>query len=262
EAYATDGALSLEFMDIINESGVHPNSTRFYFTYDLNTGEESAIADLLDESNTNALDDLTGALAQVLYDLHVEDRDYDTCAELIEDALEPDEYSSNLWGFTADGFTVTFSPYMIAAYALGYIDVTVPYSELSGIIDSAYFPTDRASQSFQSDVTMDVVGTDEAASYTNCFGQTGTAAIWANGALNVTLGEGQTVNSQAYSSNVLFYANYLTASDIYWLPEGDGVYLVEFDVKTDQTSQTTHRGILITASDGSYDSDYTELYEG
>ncbi|MCD7768674.1 MAG: hypothetical protein LUH36_00930, partial [Oscillospiraceae bacterium] len=35
EAYATDGALSLEFMDIITESGVQPNSTRFYFPFDL-----------------------------------------------------------------------------------------------------------------------------------------------------------------------------------------------------------------------------------
>ncbi len=263
EAYATDGALSLQFMDIISEGGVHPNHARFYFTFDLNTGEELAVSDLLDTHNSHALDNLTSALAQVLYDLHVENnKDYDTCVGIIEKVLDPDGYSSNMWGFTADGFTVTFSPYMIASYASGYIEVTVPYSELNGIIDSAYFPTDWASESFQSDVTMDIVGSEEAATYANCFGQTGTAAIWANGALNVTLGEGQTVNGQAYRSNVLFYANYMTAKELYWLPEEEGVYLVEFDVKTDQTTQTTHRGILITASQGSYDSAYTELYEG
>ncbi|MCD7859498.1 MAG: RsiV family protein [Firmicutes bacterium] len=261
-AYATDGALSLEFMEIVNESGVHPNSYRYYFTFDLNTGEELAIADLLDESNPSAEEDLTSALAQVLYDMHVENnKDYDTCLGIIEKVLDPDGYSSTIWGFMADGFTITFSPYMIAAYAMGYIEVTIPYSELSGMIDSAYFPTDWASRSFQSDVTVDTVGSEEAAGYDNCFGQTGTAAIWASGALNVTLGEGKTVNSQAYLSNVLFYANYMTARDLYWLPE-EGVYLVEYDVKTDQTAQTTHRGILITASGGSYASDYTELYEG
>ena len=46
----------------------------------------------------------------------------------------------DVWYFDAEGITVICNTYLIAPYAAGDIRLTVPYAELTSLLDAKYFP--------------------------------------------------------------------------------------------------------------------------
>lgn len=54
-----------------------------------------------------------------------------------EDGAQPTELNYQMWNITPEGLRITFDPYQVAAYAAGYQSVTVPWSELTELIDPA-----------------------------------------------------------------------------------------------------------------------------
>ena len=47
-------------------------------------------------------------------------------------APTPENYRN--WNITPDGLVITFDPYQVAAYAMGYVTVTIPWAELQDIL--------------------------------------------------------------------------------------------------------------------------------
>ena len=48
--------------------------------------------------------------------------------------------SSASWYFSDTGMHFYFSPYEIAPYVVGEVDIEIPYAELRGILKEEYFP--------------------------------------------------------------------------------------------------------------------------
>ncbi len=68
-----------------------------------------------------------------------------------------------------------------------------------------------------------------------------------------TLKKWYTSATSTYRDNVLFYANFLTAADLVWLPEtGTQTYIVESIVKNDFKSEGTPHASLFTAEGGGF----------
>lgn len=250
DAYATSGALSLQFMAAAYLGGAHPMSSRFTYTFDLETGALLTLEDLIDDENAQARDSLIDAFTQALRSAKPDLPDPAGNIRSVFDGTQ----TQNYWYFTRDGLAITFPPYAIAAYGAGYITALVPYDALNGLIDSTWLPSDRSSQRFTAACSFypreEALGGD----YTNFYGAESTFGVSADGdALDVIAGEGYSSATSTYRDNVLFYANFLTAADLVWLPEtGTQTYIVESIVKNDFKSEGTPHASLFTAESGGF----------
>lgn len=249
DAYATAGALSLQFMSASYYGGAHPISERFCYTFDLQTGDELSLSDILNPENTEAQAQLIALLAQALREELPALPDPQANIQSVFDG----KYSINLWGFTQEGLRVTFSPYMIAAYAAGYLDAVVPYEKLGDILLSDYLPKDRSSQSFQSECFAETRSEIEAdSSYTNFYGTQSDAGVTCAGddALDVYIGEDTYNLLPIYRYDLLFYASYITPQDIFWLPETENnVFMLRQTLKNNQQNEGHLSAILISVTD-------------
>lgn len=251
DAYATSGALSLQFMASAYLGGAHPMSSRFTYTFDLETGALLTLADLIDDENAQAKDSLINAFTQALRSEMPDLPDPAGNIRSVFDGTQTQTY----WYLTRDGLAITFPPYAIAAYGAGYITALVPYNALYGLVDAAWLPPDRSSQSFPAACSF--YPQAEAIScgdYTNFYGTESAFGVSADGdALDVIAGEGYTSAYSTYRNNVLFYANFLTASDFVWLPEIEAqTYIIEHIQKVDLQSEGTPLATLYTVENGSF----------
>lgn len=60
--------------------------------------------------------------------------------ETVKEHFNLDSSSSACWYFADSGMHFYFSPYEIAPYSVGDIDIEIPYEELQGVLKEAYFP--------------------------------------------------------------------------------------------------------------------------
>ena len=123
--------------------GIHPNRVLFSVNFHAETGDALALADVLNHTD----------MAEALY-LKVMDRleqfanDLDSDMTMFQDGYEEtvkehfnlDSSSSACWYFADSGMHFYFSPYEIAPYSVGDIDIEIPYEELQGVLKEAYFP--------------------------------------------------------------------------------------------------------------------------
>lgn len=250
DAYATSGALSLQFMAAAYLGGAHPMSSRFTYTFDLETGALLTLEDLIDDENAQARDSLIDAFTQALIS---EMPDLPDPAGNIRSVFDGSQ-TQTYWYFTSDGLAITFPPYAIAAYGAGYITALVPYDALYGLVDAAWLPPDRSSQSFPASCSFypreEAIGCGD---YTNFYGTESAFGVSADGdALNVIAGKGYSSAYSTYRENVLFYANFLTASDLVWLPETETqTYIVDRILKQDVSSTGEPFATLYTVQNGS-----------
>ena len=119
--------------------GIHPDTVCKSVTYDLLTGNALTLTDILNENIT--MDTLyamvTEALKPQASDLYP---DYEN---LVSDLFEKSISEYTDWYLSSEGLCFYFSPYEIAAYAYGDIVATIPYSELIGTLNDAYFPPEQ-----------------------------------------------------------------------------------------------------------------------
>ena len=59
---------------------------------------------------------------------------------MVDDRFQRDVLDDESWYFSQTGLCFYFSPYEIAPYASGVIVAEVPYEQLTGILENAYFP--------------------------------------------------------------------------------------------------------------------------
>ena len=138
------GILSLFGTQAAFYGSTHPETVYSAVTYDLVTGSPLTLGDiLLDE-------DFIGELTDAVLSVLTSQKDalflYDEFPKTVRELFSGSQIQ-NCWYFTEQGLCFYFTPYEIAPYSMGVVTATVPYEELTGILQDAYFPgeTDTAS---------------------------------------------------------------------------------------------------------------------
>jgi hypothetical protein len=127
--------LCVNFGSYIYTGGVHGLFYTFGRCYDVTTGELLTLENLAEEGVN---------LKQVMEE-KVSEMSHNP--ELYDQDMFFEGYEEFLPGVVCDDFTlnengITFSaaPYVLAAYAAGQIDFTIPYDQLAGLVQSQYLP--------------------------------------------------------------------------------------------------------------------------
>ena len=118
----------------------HPTHITQSINYNLITGDSLALDTVLADSS--AVDHIRQLLIARLRDMQKDTQLYPDFADIITDLLGFGDFSN--WYFSEEGLCFCFSPYEIAPYTSGIIEVAIPYSQLQGILDDAYFPMEWA----------------------------------------------------------------------------------------------------------------------
>jgi hypothetical protein len=109
--------------------GAHPNSSAAHVTFDLQSGEELTLDDLLNPGWRDALTELAEATLRDQFDLKKEDALNDK-GPLFDNAFELNDN----WFLSPEGLGFSFDPYEIGPYAAGFIEPIIPYSRLNGLV--------------------------------------------------------------------------------------------------------------------------------
>ncbi|GAB2575602.1 hypothetical protein GCM10027190_26720 [Spirosoma areae] len=126
--HAGSKTLTVKYETFAYTGGAHPNSNLSFYTFDRETGRMLTLADMV--SDTTAL-------------LNVVEKAFRKQQALSsQNNLEEQGYflrdgrfflPGNV-GMSHEGLVFYYNPYEIAAYAVGPIEVTVPYEQLNGIL--------------------------------------------------------------------------------------------------------------------------------
>lgn len=128
-----DGVLSVHCTVSSYTGGAHGNTEEFGLTFDLSTGELLTVEDIaedLEGLKSHVAESVTAQAAEM--DEGTITGDIDAFAEGVLDTEQ--------WYLNEEGLVVFASPYEIAAYAVGTISFTIPYSELEGLLNSSLLP--------------------------------------------------------------------------------------------------------------------------
>ena len=134
------GVLSL-FGHIIQISESSPmNRHLVSANYNLVTGDTLTLGSILYHADTKK--DLVGLVIS-----HLENQEdimlYDDFRDTVNTRFLRDESEDEDFYFSATGLCFYFAPYEIAPRSYDTVIVEIPYNKLTGIIDDAYFPTER-----------------------------------------------------------------------------------------------------------------------
>jgi hypothetical protein len=110
-----------------SDGAAHPGSYSITLNYDLGQGKELALADVF-LPNSNYLETIANYCIAELSKQPFFDGPF-------ADGAKPTAENYRNWNITPDGILITFDEYQVAPYAAGPQSVTVPYSELRGLID-------------------------------------------------------------------------------------------------------------------------------
>lgn len=126
--YAGPKALTVKLETFAYTGGAHPNSTLRLYVFDRETGRTLSLTDLVSDTTTllNVVERTFREQQALLPQTNLEERGY---------FLRDGRFflSANV-GMSRTGLVFYYNPYEIAAYALGPIEVTVPYNQLDGIL--------------------------------------------------------------------------------------------------------------------------------
>ncbi len=123
------GLLCLRLFHTEYTGGAHGNHVASHVTFDLSSGDELTLDDML---KPGALDELTKLAEAALRSEHGL-KPEDSLAEkgpLFEDTFELNDN----WFLTAEGLGFSFDPYEIGPYAAGFIEPLIPFDQLKPLI--------------------------------------------------------------------------------------------------------------------------------
>lgn len=137
------GVLSMFGSHVSYSGAVHAGAVYRSVSYDLVTGKALSLDDIFTDSaeSSHLCQLVLESLAAQKEEAHLFDGFEITVAERFEKNYRQDKY----WFFSNQGLCFFFSPYEIGPYASGAIIAEIPYSKLVGMIDDAYFPTEKES---------------------------------------------------------------------------------------------------------------------
>ena len=128
--------LSLSGLHTSYDGKAHPSYSASSATYDLLTGKYLSVSDILSGS-ADAVKTLSDALIEALDKVASEHSLFTGYQDIIRDTFSADLNRHYTWYFTSEGICFYFSPYEIAPNSAGIIEVTVPYSKLTGVLKDA-----------------------------------------------------------------------------------------------------------------------------
>lgn len=143
-ARVDEAVISLSGDAVEFTGGMHPETTLISYNFNSETGNQLSLGDIL----------TTGDMAQALY-LKVMDKleEFASAQSKSTDLIFLEGYldtvqehfnlshdSSESWYFTGEGICFYFSPYEIAPYAVGPIQVELTYQDLTGILKEDFYP--------------------------------------------------------------------------------------------------------------------------
>lgn len=127
--------------------GIHPNQVLISYNFDASSGEILTLEDILNHTDmTEALYlKVMDGLSSKQYDgLQADTSVYtDGYEQTVRNHFTLGQADSACWYFTDTGMCFYFSPYEIAPYAVGSIEIEVPYADLHGILKEEYFPAEH-----------------------------------------------------------------------------------------------------------------------
>jgi hypothetical protein len=116
--------------------GAHPNWVTDSITYDLQTGAQLCLEDILvedyskDALYTLVLRSLEGKAAELSYDYQ----------QILTELFYDENSTIEDWYFSRSGLCFHFSPYAIAPYSSGTIIAELPYTDLTDLLRPQYLP--------------------------------------------------------------------------------------------------------------------------
>lgn len=132
---ANQNIISVYFGNGTYAGGAHPNANSFVLNYDLKNGKELSLADLF-LPNSNYLKKISD---YSIKDLKKQGSDEFSDDEWIARGAGAKLENYRSWNLTEEGLQITFDQYQVAAYVAGPQEVTIPYSELRGILKTFDF---------------------------------------------------------------------------------------------------------------------------
>ncbi len=126
--YASASVLTARMETYAYTGGAHPNSNASFYMFDRQTGRPLSLTDVVSDTTAllNVVEQAFRRQQELLPRANLEERGY-----FLRDGrfFLPDNV-----GMSREGMVFYYNPYEIAAYALGPIEVIVPYTELGGIL--------------------------------------------------------------------------------------------------------------------------------
>lgn len=126
--YASDDALTVRMETYAYTGGAHPNTNLAFYTFDRESGRALSLKDLVTDTTAllNVVEQSFRRQQGLMPQANLEERGY---------FLRDGRFflPANV-GMSREGLVFYYNPYEIAAYALGPIEVTVPYNQLSDIL--------------------------------------------------------------------------------------------------------------------------------
>ncbi|MBO6010410.1 MAG: DUF3298 domain-containing protein [Oscillospiraceae bacterium] len=134
-ARVDENAVSVLMTESEYLGGAHDSPYVSALNFDTDTGEELTLRSVCAAGDHSLEDYINSRLAAIgarheLAEAFFEGWE-DTLGTLVLD---------DVWYFDAEGITVICNTYLIAPYAAGDIRLTVPYAELTSLLDAKYFP--------------------------------------------------------------------------------------------------------------------------
>ena len=121
--------------------GAHPTHNCTSANYDLMTGDVLTLGSIL--THEDSLDQLCALIISEVAEIKAEKFIMDDYENIIRNRFSKNESYNEAWFFSTEGLSFYFSPYEIAPYSSGTISVTIPYENLTGIIEDQYFPAEQ-----------------------------------------------------------------------------------------------------------------------
>lgn len=118
-----DHVLSLGAFGYWNTGGAHPNHANTYLNFNLKTGEKIKLTDLFKEGAQTTLTQLAEQQLRKTYDIAP---DEPLSSFLFDDTFA---LNDNFYLHKA-GITFHYNPYEIAAYAMGHIEIYLPFKDI------------------------------------------------------------------------------------------------------------------------------------
>ena len=131
--------LSFIYSDYDYTGGAHGLGGEFGVNYDMRTGALLTLADIAQDEE--ALKDFCAdaVLQQTRTDEYRFDDGYSLFFEGYEESI-PEIIDEGSWYMNDDGLTFIANPYLIAPYAAGILEFSVPYEELTALMKAEFLP--------------------------------------------------------------------------------------------------------------------------
>lgn len=124
---ATSDLVSILFFQSVYTGGAHPNNFSAVLNYNLQTGAILSLSDVF-QPDTAYLETIAAYCINELQTREGVFEDFDK-------SLTPTLENFGKWNINPHGLMFTFDPYHVGPYAAGHHQVTVPYSELQGMLN-------------------------------------------------------------------------------------------------------------------------------